>query len=93
MASATGTGTSPQAFSRSMKACLNMWVLKSRCRMVLFRVAAHEVLPISDAYCGISQALFCLTARRYSSWAASSDTPSSGTQRMLAWVLRSVTRV
>jgi hypothetical protein len=43
--------------------------------MYLFNAAAHEVLPISDAYCGISQSLFCLTARRCSSWAASSDTP------------------
>jgi hypothetical protein len=73
-----------------MKACLSMGVLKFRCCMYFFSVAAHEVLPISDAYCGISHSFFCLSARRFISWAAPSDTPRSGMQRILAWVLRSV---
>jgi hypothetical protein len=84
-----GKGALPQPFSWLMKAYLNMWVLDSRCRMYLFSMAALEVLPISDANCGISHSFFCLTARRCSSWAALSDTPSSGTQRMLAWVMGS----
>ena len=46
--------------------------------MYLFILAAHEVLPTSDAYCGISQSHFCLTARRRSFWAASRDTPGLG---------------
>ena len=41
--------------------------------MHLFKVAEQVLLPISLAYCGISQLLFCFLARRCSSLAASKD--------------------